>query len=97
MKVFAIGTPGKPITQEQRQEIMPKEVPATLRLYLDGKMDQFWFRQDTPGVIFLLNAESVDQAKATIDTLPLAADGFLKFEYIPVGPLTPLALLIQGK
>jgi hypothetical protein len=96
MKVFAIGTPGQPLTKEQRQEIMPKEVPATLKLYLEDKMDQFWFRQDTPGVIFLMNAESVAQAKATLDTLPLAAGGFLNFEYIPVGPLTPLGLLIQG-
>jgi hypothetical protein len=30
-----------------------------------------------------------------IETLPLAANGFLAFEYIPVGPLQPLALLIQ--
>lgn len=97
MKVFAIGSAGQPLTQEQRHEIMPKEVPATLKLYLDGKIEQFWFRQDTPGVVFLMNAESVDQAKATVDSLPLAAGGFLKFEFVPVGPLAPLGLLLQGK
>lgn len=97
MKIFAIGLTGKPLTQEQRQEIMPKEASATLKLYLDDKMDQFWFRQDTPGVIFLINAESVDQAKATLDSLPLVSGGFLKFEYMPVGPLAPLGLLLQGK
>jgi hypothetical protein len=78
MKVFAIGSAGQPLTQEQRQEIMPKEVPATLKLYLDGKIEQFWFRQDTPGVIFLMDAESVDQTKATVDALPLAAGGFFE-------------------
>jgi hypothetical protein len=42
-----------------------------------------------------MNAESVEGAKSMIDTLPLAANGYLVFEYIPVGPLQPLGLLIQ--
>ena len=48
-------------------------------------------------MIFLMNTESLDQAKAIIHELPLAANGFLGFEFIPVGPLKPLGLLIQGK
>jgi hypothetical protein len=76
---------------------MPREVPGTLKLYLDGKIEQFWFRDDKPGVVFLMNADSVDQAKATVNALPLAAGGFLTFEMIPVGPLKPLGLLIQGR
>ena len=31
MKVLAIGSIIKPVTDEQRREIMPKEVPATLQ------------------------------------------------------------------
>ncbi len=96
MKVFAIGTFAKPISDEQKQQIMPKEVPYTLKLYLEGKIEQFWFRDDKPGVIFLMNVESVEQAKATVAALPLAANGFLAYEIIPVGPLKPLGLLIQG-
>ena len=75
MKVFAIGSAAKPMTDEQRQQIMPKEVPDTLKLYLDGKIEQFWFRDDKPGVIFLMNADSVEQATAAINKLPLAAGG----------------------
>jgi hypothetical protein len=96
MKVFAIGSASKPMTDEQRKELMPKEVPGTLKLYLDGNIEQFWFRHDKLGVVFLMNAESVDQAKAIIGALPLAAGGFLTFEMIPVGPLKPLGLLLQG-
>jgi len=94
-KVFALGSFAKPLTDEENQQIMPKEVPDTLQLYLDGKIDQFWFREDQPGVVFLLNAASFDEAKSIIDPLPLAAKGYLVFEYIPVGPLRPLGLLIQ--
>ena len=57
MKVMAIGSFVKPLTPEQRQQVMPNEVPATLKHYLDGKIEQFWFRQDAPGVIFLMNVE----------------------------------------
>jgi hypothetical protein len=97
MKVLAIGSIAQPLSQEQRQQIMPKEVPDTLKLYLDGKIEQFWFRQDKPGVIFLMNVESIDQAKATVEALPLTTGGFINYELMQVGPLAPLGLLIQGK
>ena len=97
MKVFALGLFAKPLTDEQRKRILPKEVPDTLRLYLDGKIDQFWFREDKPGgVVFLMNSASVEEAKSIIEALPLAANGYLVFEYIPVGPLRPLGLLIKS-
>jgi hypothetical protein len=97
MQVFAIGSIIKPITPEQKAEIMPKEVPATLQLYLDGKIDHFWYRQDAPGPIFLINANSVEDAKATLETLPLVAQGLAKYDLIPVGPLAPLGALMQKK
>jgi hypothetical protein len=95
MKVFAVGTITNPPTPEQQQQIMPKEVPDTLQLYLDGKIEQFWFRQDRPGVIFLMNVPSIDDAKAAVDALPLTEGGFMTFDLTPVGPLMPLARLIQ--
>jgi hypothetical protein len=95
MKVLAIGSLVKEMTPAQRDEIMPREVPATLKLYLDGKIEQHWFRQDKPSVVFLMNAGSVDEAKATLDTLPLAVEGIMTFDLMPVGPLAPLGMLIQ--
>lgn len=97
MKVLAIGAVTRQPTPEQQAEIMSQEVPATLQLYLDAKIEQFWFRQDTLGVVFYMQAESVEAAKAEVDKLPLTAAGFMTFEFIPVGPLAPLGRLIQGK
>jgi hypothetical protein len=31
---------------EERDAILPKEVPATLKLYLDGVIEQMWFKLD---------------------------------------------------
>jgi hypothetical protein len=97
MKVLAIGSITKPVTPQQRQEIMPKEVPETLKLYLDGKIEQFWSRSDRPGVVVLMNVESIEKAKETVDSLPLVTEGFAQYEFMPLGPLSPLALLIQSK
>lgn len=99
MKVMAIGSIIRPISPEQKQQIMPKEVPDTLQLYLDGTIEQFWFSHspDKPGVIFLLDVASLEQARATVGALPLAVEGFIDYELIQVGPLAPLGLLLQPK
>ena len=96
MKVFAIASIPQPISPEQLQQIMPKEVTATLKHYLEGKVEQFWFREKA-GPIFLMDVESVEQAKAELATLPLVAANLMTYELMPVTPLKPLGLLIQGK
>ena len=96
MKVFALYTLKGPLTPEQRAQIMPHEVPHTLKLYLEGKIEQFWFRENA-GPIFLLNVGSVDEAKEVLSKLPLVAQSLATLELMPVSPLMPLGLLIQGK
>jgi hypothetical protein len=97
MKILAIGSFDQPLTDDLKQQIMPKEVTATLKLYLEGKIEQFWFRQDKPGVVFLMNTDSVEQAKSELDALPLTASKMMTFNLMTVGPLAPLGLLIQPR
>ena len=93
-KVLAIGQFTRAPTQEQLKQIFPKEVPATLRLYLAGKIDQWWIRQTQTGPVFLLNVTSLEEARALMETLPLGQAGLMKHEFIELGPLTPLHLLL---
>src|SRR5262249_32084835 len=72
MKVLCISKWAKAPSPEERDAILPKEVPATLKLYLDGVIEQMWFKLDAPGVVFLVNVESVDAAKTP---RPGPADG----------------------
>jgi hypothetical protein len=44
-----------------------------------------------------LNVESVEQAKASLAKLPLVANDLMTYEVFAVGPLRPLARLIEGK
>jgi hypothetical protein len=96
MKVFALYSLKAPLSPEQRKELMPHEVPATLKHYLEGKVEQFWFRENA-GPIFLMNVGSVEEARATLSKLPLMANNLVNLELLPVVPLLPLGLLIQGK
>lgn len=97
MKVFAIGSIAQQPTAEQRDEVLSHEVPHTLKLYLEGKLEQFWFRQDVPGTFFLMNVESIEEARSTLDAMPIVAAGFLKYDVYAVGPLAPLGLLLAPK
>jgi hypothetical protein len=94
MKVMAIGTL-KTLTPEQRTMYLPKEVSATLQIYLDGKMEQFWLRDKEAGVIFLMTVDSVEEADTILKGLPLGRANLLTFELMPVGPLSPLGMLIK--
>ncbi|SAL21157.1 hypothetical protein AWB69_01396 [Caballeronia udeis] len=75
---------------------MPEEVPATLQLYLDGRMEQFWLRDQAKGVIFLMNVDSVDEADTLLKALPLDRDNLLTFDLMQIGPLMPLRLLMNA-
>jgi hypothetical protein len=96
MKIFAIASiPGGMLAPEKLAPHMPAEVHATLKHYLDGKIEQFWFRENA-GPIFLMNAESVDAARAELATLPLVAAGVMTYELLPVMPLMPLGRLLPA-
>jgi hypothetical protein len=84
------------VTREQVMAIMPAEIRATVGLYLDGTIREWYSRGDGRGAIFLLNTRDVAEAESIMDSLPLAKEGLLDHEYIPVGPLLPLRLLMGG-
>ena len=41
-------------------------------------------------LVSLVGAKTEDEARAIMETLPLAKDQLMETEYIPVGPLMPL-------
>jgi hypothetical protein len=95
--VLVIQTPKKGVTPQQIMAVIPSEIRATVKLYLDGKIREWYSRGDGKGVIFLVDAKTEDEARALMETLPLAKEQLMDHEYIPVGPLTPLrALMASG-
>jgi len=93
-EVLAVLTARQGVTRQQIMNVMPAEVRATVKLYLEGKIRQWYSRGDGKGVVFLIDAKTVDEAHAIIETMPLAKENLMDHEYIPVGPLMPLTALI---
>ena len=93
-EVLVIQTPRQGVTAQQIMAIIPSEIRATVKLYLDGKIRQWYSRGDGKGIIFLVDAKTEDEARAIMETLPLAKEQLMDHEYIPVGPLMPLRALM---
>src|SRR5215469_1286964 len=95
--VLVIETPKKGVTPQQIIEVIPSEIRATVKLYFDGKIRDWYSRGDGKGVIVLLDVKTEDEARAIVETLPLTKEQLMDHQYIPVGPLMPLrALMASG-
>lgn len=94
--VFALLKAKPGVTRDQVMAIMPAEIRATVKLYLEGKIRDWYAREDGRGGVFILNARDVVEAESIMESLPLAKGNLLDHEYIAVGPLMPLRLLLAG-
>lgn len=94
-QVLATLTVNAGVDRTAIMKVMPDEVRDTVKLYLDGKIQQWYSRGDGRGVVFILNATSAADAKALMDTLPLVKANLVTFDYVPLAPLGPLRMLLQ--
>ncbi|MDB5848325.1 MAG: uncharacterized protein JWP29_2077 [Rhodoferax sp.] len=93
-KILAIGTVTAKGTPEAIAPILPLEVRATLRNYLAGKIDHWYFQTESNGVVFIMNVATTEEAHGILEALPLGVAGMMSFQLIPLGPLKPLGLLL---
>ena len=91
--VLVIETPRQGVTRQQIMAVIPDEIQATVKLYLDGKIREWYSRGDGKGVIFLLDVKTEDEARDIVETLPLGKEHLMDPQYIPVGPLMALRAL----
>ena len=94
-KLLAIGSFTAGTAPAAWHAVLPAEVRATVRLYLAGKIDQWFVKQDQSGVVFLLNVTDPAEARALLERLPFGPAGLMTFQLIPLGPISPLRLLLE--
>jgi len=92
--VLVLMTIKASVPREELARILPSEVRATVRLYLDGKLRQWFQRSDGKGVVFILPSTTVANAQTIMDSLPLAQANLVDHEYVALSPLGPLAALL---
>ncbi len=91
--VMVILTVKAGVTREQVMAVMPAEIRQTVRLYLNGKIREWYSRGDGRGVVLLLDTRDIAEAQTIMEDLPLAKQNVVDHEYLAVGPLLPLGLL----
>jgi Muconolactone delta-isomerase len=94
-RILAIGTLNSGVDPAAARAILPTEVRETVKLYLDGKIDQWYSLQGRNGVVFILNVTDIAEAHEMLEKLPLGQAHLMSFELTPLGPLNPLRQL-QG-
>jgi hypothetical protein len=95
-EVMVLLTAKQGVSREQIMKIIPAEIRATVKLYLDGKIRQWYSRGDGRGVVLFFDAKTLEEAHGIVDTMPLSKENLVDHEYIPIGPLLPLGSLIDG-
>jgi hypothetical protein len=94
--VLVILTVKAGVTRDQVMAVMPAEIRQTVQLYLNGKIREWYSRGDGRGAVFLVDSRDVAEVQAIMDGLPLAKQNLVDHEYIAVGPLLPLRLLMTN-
>jgi hypothetical protein len=92
-RILAIGTIDPGADPAAARAILPTEVRETVKLYLDGKIDQWYSLQGRAGVAFILNVTDIATAHDMLEKLPLGQAHLMTFELIPLAPLNPLRQL----
>jgi hypothetical protein len=94
--VLVILTVKAGVTRDRVMAVIPAEIRATVQLYLKGKIREWYSRGDGRGAVFLLDTRDVAEAQAIMDGLPLGKEDLMDHDYIAVGPLVPLGLLMAN-
>jgi len=94
-KVLAIGTFTAKGTPDRWKPLLDAEVRDTVRLYLTGKLEQWYIKQDQTGVVFLMNVSDPNEARELLGKFPFGQAQLMEFELIPLGPIAPLRVLLK--
>lgn len=93
MKILALDKILPGATPEKIYPHLKEEAAKVWELHTQGTIREFYFRQDRPGAVLMLECASVEEDRALIDSLPIVKAGLVDFDLIPLGAFAPLATL----
>jgi muconolactone delta-isomerase len=69
------------------------EARRVWELTQQGKLRETYFRADRDEAVLILECDSLDEARAVLDSLPLVQAGLITFDCIPLKPYPGFARL----
>jgi len=94
MQILAVSKLKEGATKEKVGEHGAHEVKHTMEAYLDGKIRNFWFQVDRPGVVFILECQNEEEARTMLDEQPFVDAGLIEFDVVPLQPLLPFGTVV---
>jgi hypothetical protein len=95
MQILAIDRFLPGINMEKVQPHLKDEMKVTWEHYKQGKIRELYFRRDHPGVVLMMECNSLEEAHELLDELPLVKEQLIEFELIPLGYFEPLEALFD--
>ena len=83
MRILVLDVPREGVTPADYAPHLLNEIKHGWALIKSDIIREIYMRQDHPGVVFIVEAESVEQAKEICDDFPLVKAGLIDFQYIP--------------
>ena len=86
MKILAMEkeTPG--VKPEEFAQHLKSEARQVWKLYQEGCIREFYFREERSEAVLILECADRDEAKQTLDSLPLVQAGLISFDLISLLP-----------
>jgi hypothetical protein len=95
LKIIAYDRFRPGVTMETIQPLLPEEVSNVWRLWKAGIVRENYARADQPGVVIVLELDSVAQAQKYVADFPLSKAGYLEWFYIPLQAPLPIESLMK--
>ncbi len=85
MKILAIEREA-PVVDDHAYtlELLQAEAQRAWELYQAGVVRELYFRADRTEAVIILECDSVEEAAAALDSLPLVQAGLVAFELLPL-------------
>lgn len=97
MKVLAIIDVAPGANMDKLRAELPSEVRGSWELFSAGVIRETYATATPTRVVFVLEAESADAARAHLAKLPLVAGGLLHVELVELRPFTNWSMLFAQK
>ena len=86
MKILAMEKEIVGSRTEQLSQQLILEAKQVWKLYQEGFIREFYFRQDQSKAVLILECTNREEALRVLDSLPLVQQGLIAFDLIPLIP-----------
>jgi muconolactone delta-isomerase len=93
MKILAMEIEAKGVQPGQYAPHLKAEARHVWELYQSGTIRELYFRADRSEAVLILECADAEDARKTLQSLPLVQAGLITFEIIPLVPYPGFARL----